>query len=96
MIGKLPALDPKYFWWSGDRAYLRYMIEKWHKNLARYSPQMALNFLKGCMHKDWHYIMENSETLEECLETFGTYAASEDLLLRKMMERMKSYPFCRN
>ena len=37
-----------------------------------------------------------SRTLKEALKRFGTYAASEDLQLEKMIDRMKGYPYCRN
>ena len=74
---------------------MRFMIKKWHTTLAGYSPQVALNFLKDCMVEKWHHVMDTSKTLAQCLEKFGTYAASEDLLLRKMLEKMKSWPYCR-
>ena len=53
---------------------------------------MALNFLKGCMHKSWHHVIDSSSTLAECLRKFGTYASNKELFLRKTMENLKAYP----
>merc|ERR1712082_589240 len=32
-VPKMPALDPKSYYWSGHTAFLRYYIEKWRKLL---------------------------------------------------------------
>ena len=69
---------------------LKYQIEKWNSLLATYPPQIAIHFLYKCMDKKWHYIMETSKTLEEVLEKFASLASSEDLLLEKMLEQLKS------
>ena len=32
-VPKMPALDPKNYWWNGNTAFLRYYIEKWRRLL---------------------------------------------------------------
>ena len=40
--------------------------------------------------------METSKTLKEVLDKFGSLASSEDLLLEKMVEQLKAWPYCKN
>merc|ERR1711873_22128 len=46
-VQKMPALDPKNYFWSGNTAFLRFYIEKWRKLLdpTNYSAAQAVNFM---------------------------------------------------
>lgn len=52
---------------------------------------MALSFLRHCVHKDWIYIVEMSDTLEGCLSALAVYSSSEELYLRRMLEEMRAH-----
>ena len=65
---KLPELNPKQYWWNSDPTILRHQIAKWWLVLGRYPSQASLNFLRACMDKKWHYLIDTSKTLKECLD----------------------------
>merc|ERR1712080_459288 len=91
MVARLPPLSPKQFYWDGECAMLRIMIRLWKKNLAGYSDQMALSFLRTCVSEKWTFIVDTHDTLKECLEAFALYSANEDLYLRRIMDEMRGY-----
>ena len=91
MMARLPPLSPDQFFWNGECALLRIMIQMWKKNLSGYSNQMALSFLRHCVSKDWVYIVDMSDSLESCLQTFALYSSNEELYLRRILEEMRSY-----
>ena len=93
---KLPTLDPKNYWWSGDRQILKYQIEQWNNILATYPPQAAVTFLQSCVPWKYKYIPQTSKTLKEALEKFAAMASSEDLLIKKMIEQMRTHRPNRN
>ena len=68
------------------------MIQMWRKNLAGSSDQMALSFLRTCVSMEWVHIVDTSESLEGCLETFALYSSNEELYLRRTMEELRAYP----
>ena len=96
MISRLPPLIPENFYWDGEPALLRQMIQTWKKNLAGYSDQMALNFLERCVPRHKQHVIDTSDTLEQCLAKFGTYTANEELYLRKLVGQMRSSLRSRN
>ena len=96
MVARLPPLSPEQFYWDGECALLRVMIQMWKKNLSRYSDQMALSFLRRCVSKEWVHIVDMSNSLEECLETFALYSSNEELYLRRILEEMRSHEMSRN
>ena len=53
-VPKMPALDPKNYWWNGNTAFLRYYIEKWRRLLdpRNYSAAQAVNFMLQCVPED--------------------------------------------
>merc|ERR1712080_188779 len=91
MVARLPPLSPKQFYWDGECAMLRIMIRLWKKNLAGYSDQMALSFLRTCVSEKWTFIVDTHDTLKECLETFALYSANEDLYLRRILDELRGY-----
>merc|ERR1712240_747562 len=58
-LPKMPALDPKNYYWAGNTAFLRYYIEKWRKLLdpTNYSAAQAVNFMLKCVPDDRRYII---------------------------------------
>ena len=64
MIARLPPLAPEQFYWDGECALLRVMIQKWKKNLAGYSDQMALSFLRRCVSKEWVHLIDTSDSFD--------------------------------
>merc|ERR1712163_71306 len=60
-VPKMPALDPKNYWWSGNTAFLRYYIEKWRRLLdpSNYSAAQAVNFMLICVPGDGRYIISD-------------------------------------
>ena len=68
----------------------------WRKNLSGYSDQIALSFLRMYMSKEWVHIVDTSNSLDDCLETFALYSSNEDLYLRKIMEAMRAHPMSRS
>merc|ERR1712082_153786 len=91
-VPKMPALDPKNYWWSGNTAFLRYYIEKWRKLLdpTNYSPAQAVNFMLQCVPGDRKYIISDCTSLEEMLDTLSTYTSDEGTYLLKTIQEIKS------
>merc|ERR1712082_24428 len=65
-VPKMPALDPKNYFWSGNTAFLRYYIEKWRKLLdpSNYSSAQAVNFMLQCVPGDRQYIINDCTSPE--------------------------------
>ena len=96
MVARMPPLSSEQFFWDGECALLWVMIKKWKKNLAGYSDQMALSFMRTCVSKEWYHVVDTSNSLDECLENFALYSSNEELYLRKSMEAMRSHPKSRS
>merc|ERR1712082_52775 len=92
MIARLPPLTPEQFYWDRECALLRVMIQKWKKNLAGYSDQMALSFLRRCVSREWVHLIDTSDSFEECLSAFALHSSDEELYLRRLIEEMRSHP----
>merc|ERR1711867_415831 len=69
-VPKMPALDPKNYYWNGNTAFLRYYIEKWRRLLdpRNYSAAQAVNFMLQCVPKDKQYIINDCNSLEQIVE----------------------------
>ena len=92
MIARLPPLAPEQFYWDGECALLRIMIQKWKKNLSGYSDQMALSFLRRCVSQEWVHLVDTSDSFEECLSKFALHSSNEELYLRRLVEEIRSHP----
>ena len=46
---KLPSLHPRQFYWNGERAKLRPLIQRWYDHLGGFQDHPALMFLQRCV-----------------------------------------------
>merc|ERR1712082_107747 len=92
-VPKMPALDPKNYWWSGNTAFLQYYIEKWRRLLdpRNYSAAQAVNFMLQCVPEDRKYIINDCSSLEDMLRKLSTYTSDEGTYLLKMVHKLKSH-----
>merc|ERR1711873_343866 len=91
-VPKMPALDPKNYWWSGNTAFLRYYIEKWRRLLdpRNYSAAQAVNFMLQCVPHDRKYIINDCNSLDDMLRKLSTYTSDEGTYLLKIVHQIKS------
>ena len=92
-VPKMPALDPKNYWWNGNTAFLRYYIEKWRRLLdpRNYSAAQAVNFMLQCVPDDRKYIINDCSSLEAMVRKLSTYASDEGTYLLKIVHQLKSH-----
>merc|ERR1712240_508271 len=92
-VQKMPALDPKNYWWSGNTAFLPYYIEKWRRLLdpSNYSAAQAVNFMLQCVPYDRKYIISDCNSLEEMLTKLSTYTSDKGTYLLKIIQKIKTH-----
>ena len=92
-VPKMPNLDPRNYYWTGNTAFLRYYIEKWRKLLdpSNYSPAQAVNFMLQCVPDDRQYIINDCTSLNEMLDKLSTYTTDEETYLLKTINDIKSH-----
>merc|ERR1712115_290327 len=92
-VPKMPNLDPRNFFWTGNTAFLRYYIEKWRKLLdpSNYSAAQAINFMLQCVPGDRQYIINDCTSLDEISNKLSTYTTDEEIYLLKTINDIKSY-----
>merc|ERR1712240_745543 len=92
-VPKMPALDPKNYWWNGNTAFLQYYIEKWRRLLdpRNYSSAQAVNFMLQCVPEDRKYIINDCSSLEAMVRKLSTYASDEGTYLLKIVHQLKSH-----
>merc|ERR1711867_29853 len=97
-VPKMPALDPKNYWWNGNTAFLRYYIEKWRRLLdpRNYSAAQAVNFMLQCVPKDKQYIINDCNSLEAIVEKLAPLATDEKTYLLNMVHQLKAHKRSRN
>merc|ERR1712240_432628 len=91
-VPKMPALDPKNYWWNGNTAFLRYYIKKWRRLLdpRNSSAAQAVNFMLQCVPHDRKYIINDCNSLEDMLRKLSTYTSDEGTYLLKIVHQLKS------
>merc|ERR1712240_158175 len=92
-VPKMPALDPKNYWWNGNTAFLQYYIEKWRRLLdpRNYSAAQAVNFMLQCVPEDKKYIINDCNSLEAMVKKLVPHASDERTYLLKIIHKLKSH-----
>ena len=92
-VPKMPNLDPRNYYWTGNTAFLRYYIEKWRKLLdpSNYSAAQGVNFMLQCVPDDRQYIINDCTSLDEMLDKLSYYTTDEETYLLKMINDIKSH-----
>merc|ERR1711895_174929 len=92
-VPKMPNLDPRNYFWTGNTAFLRYYIEKWRKLLdpSNYSAAQAVNFMLLCVPDDRQFIINDCTSLDEMLDKLSYYTSDKEMYLLRMINEIKSH-----
>ena len=91
---KLPSLHPRQFYWNGERAKLRPLIQRWFDHLGGFQDHPALMFLQRCVPPIYKNMVLNASSFVACLQNLATYCANEEMYCKKAVENLKAQEEC--